>query len=48
LTSINDEPSKKCQKIGMAFTVIGFANSVGRPVGGESLRIPKQEEQRSD
>lgn len=35
LTSINDEPSKKGQKIGMAFPVVGVASLLGGPVGGE-------------
>jgi hypothetical protein len=32
--SINDAPSKKDQKIGMASTVVELANLVSGPVGG--------------
>jgi hypothetical protein len=42
LTSINDEPAKTGQKIGMAFTVVGFASLVGGPVGGELIRIGEE------
>ncbi|KAH5249505.1 hypothetical protein HBI16_227620 [Parastagonospora nodorum] len=42
LTSINDEPTKTGQKIGMAFTVVGFASLVGGPIGGELIRIGEE------
>lgn len=42
LTSINDEPEKTGQKIGMAFTVVGFASLVGGPVGGVLIRVGEE------
>jgi MFS family permease len=48
ITSLNQEPHKTGVKIGMAFTVVGFASLVGGPVGGVLLQngekaYPEQE-----
>jgi MFS family permease len=39
ITSLNDEPNKTGIKIGMAFSIVGFASLLGGPVGGELIRI---------
>jgi MFS family permease len=42
LTSLNDEPAKTGIRIGMAFSVVGFASLLGGPVGGEFIRIGQE------
>ncbi|KAF1914236.1 major facilitator superfamily domain-containing protein [Ampelomyces quisqualis] len=42
LTSLNNEPHKTGIKIGMAFSVVGFASLVGGPVGGVLIRAGQQ------
>jgi MFS family permease len=37
MTSLNQDPSKTGVRIGMAFTVVGFASLLGGPVGGELI-----------
>ena len=39
ITSLNEEPHKTGIKIGMAFSVVGFASLLGGPVGGELIQI---------
>jgi predicted MFS family arabinose efflux permease len=42
ITSLNGEPEKTGIKIGMAFSVVGFASLVGAPVGGELIKIGEE------
>ena len=39
ITSLNQEHHKTGVKIGMAFTVVGFASLLGGPVGGELIQV---------
>jgi MFS family permease len=42
ITSLNDEPNKTGIKIGMAFSVVGFASLLGGPVGGELIHVGEE------
>lgn len=45
ITSLNQDQTKTGVKIGMAFTVVGFASLVGGPVGGTLIEIGQQKYQ---